>query len=105
MKNNTNGTMDAGVQKVTNRYLYNGIYVDEKFLSMIKKHLHNRAPMLSRGVKFELKQICGKEFWGELSRAECILAGKCMVYLEMNRLVPFERVGCIHESPKRYRRL
>lgn len=105
MENKTNGTTGAGVLKVINVYLYSGIFVDQKFLSMIKKHLRKRAPMLPKGVEFTLKQICGKEFWGQRSRYECVLAGNCMVYLEMNGLVPFERVGCIHKSPKKYRLL
>ena len=82
--------------------LNNGCSVYPDILDYVRSVVETRIPVLSPDAVYTLKQICGEEFWGTLSKINKIDAGYCMVHFVEKRELPFRFVKGKHEYPKLY---
>lgn len=73
--------------------LFNGV------LSNVMEIIH----ILTVDTELTLKQICDKNFWGNLSTGEKIAAGHCMVHMVKTKMVPIEFAEKRYENSIRYR--
>ena len=83
--------------------LCNGRSVYPDIFDYVRSVAQERSSELSPDTPYTLKQICGEDLWGTLSKINKIDAGYCMVHLVKKREVPFKAVEGRHEYPKLYR--
>ena len=53
-------------------------------------------------MKYNLKVLCGAEFWKPLSDGQKRMAGRCMVHMVEVGLLPLHFAEGRHEYPKLY---
>ena len=82
--------------------LSNGRYVDPDIFDIVFMYVEARILVLSPDATYNLKQICGDDFWSSLSPGDQKRAGWIMVHLVEGGLVPFIAVDGRHEYPKLY---
>jgi hypothetical protein len=90
-------------KKVLMILLSGGHSVTEAFYKKVELQVEEVLPAVVPEVSYTLEELCGQEFWGQLSPNEQKLAGRCMARMVKNGELPFEFVGCKHASPKRYK--
>ena len=76
--------------------------VSKSFFDTVNRQVKEMIPALFLGHGYTLEDLCGADFWGPLSDGQRRLAGRCMVYMVRNGLLPLEFTGHICASPKRY---
>jgi hypothetical protein len=82
--------------------LHNGRAVPNYLLESVRAQVERNLCNLIEFDRYELKHICGKEYWNPLSKGERRLAGQCMAHLVAADLVPLMDAPQRHEYPKRY---
>lgn len=82
--------------------LHNGRAVPNSLLESVRAQVERNLCNLIDFDRYELKHICGMEYWNQLSKGEKTLAGQCMVHLVEENLVPLMSAPQRHEYPKRY---
>lgn len=62
------------------------------FYQSILAQVRESIPGMIEGASYTVEELCGDDFWSDLTRAEKILAGECMVHMVMhaNDLPEFE---------------
>ena len=83
--------------------LLNGRRVHAEFYSAVRGWVHGRIPELTPGVDCTTEQVCGADFWSELTDGECRLAGMVLKDLSVRGLVPLLPVEWAHEYPLKFR--
>ena len=83
--------------------LYDGYSVTKLFFDLVLHHVESKIPTLNQDQKYTLEDICGGEFWSQLGRGDCIIAGRCMSHMVLNDFVSLRPAESKHEYPKYYR--
>ena len=68
----------------------------------IRGQVEEILPAITADFVLELKQMCDANFWERLSETEQQTAGRCMVNMVTNGILPLDFVGCKHKTPKTY---
>ena len=82
--------------------LSNGKSVQSDFLDYIQYAVIKRLPVLSPHTSFTLKQICGDDFWSDLTSGEQKRAGSCMVHFVAKGELPFKTAKGKGDNHKQY---
>jgi hypothetical protein len=82
--------------------LDNSCTVSQSFYTGIREQVTDIFPALLPDVEYTLQMLCGPEFWESLTDGERRLAGKCMVDMVKNELVPYTDACKSCQSPKVY---
>lgn len=76
--------------------------VPQKFYNKIREQVTDIVPALVPDVEYTMKLLCGPEYWDSLTNGERQSAGKCMVYMVKNELIPYSNACKSCQSPKVY---
>ena len=76
--------------------------VPQKSYNQVREQVTDIAPALTLDKKYTLQMLCGPEYWDSLTMHERRLAGKCMVHMVENQLVPYDFGGRYCQHPKVY---
>ena len=68
--NSTEPITNISTEPVVMILLSGGFGVTETFYNEIKLQVEEVLPVLGPGVSYELKTLCGPEFWNRLSKIE-----------------------------------
>ncbi|UCE64309.1 MAG: hypothetical protein JSU59_03980 [Nitrospirota bacterium] len=79
-----------------------GFTVPKEFFESVHKQVLETLPGLLPDNGYTLEKICGPEFWAPLTDGQRRLAGRCMVHMVRNRILPLNFTGPICATPKRY---
>ena len=82
--------------------LNDGYAVPELFFYTLFHQVEEITPAMEAGVKYNLKVLCGAEFWKPLSDGQKRMAGQCMVHMVEVGLLPLHFAEGRHEYPKLY---
>ena len=82
--------------------LNNGHTVTAVFFYDLLHQIQEIIPGMIPGVKYELKVLCGPAYWNPLTNGQKRLAGKCMVHMVENGMLPLQFAEGRHEYPKLY---
>ena len=82
--------------------LDNRCTVSPSFYTEIREQVTYIFPALLPHVKYTLQMLCGSEYWNALTDGERSSAGKCMVHMVKNELVPYTDACETCQSPKVY---
>ena len=82
--------------------LNDGLTVTEVFFSALLHQVEEIYPAMIPGVKYTLEMLCGPTFWGPLTDGQKRVAGKCMVHMVENGMLPLHFAEGRHEYPKLY---
>ena len=76
--------------------------VPQKSYNQVREQVTDIVPALLPDVEYTLQMLCGPEYWDSLTMDERRSAGKCMVHMVKNELVPYDFAGWSCQSPKVY---
>ena len=76
--------------------------VKKTFYDALYEQVMEHIPYLMPGVAYELKTICGKDFWLPLGTGRQKQAGQIMVYMVEQSEIPLIFAETKHEYPKMY---
>ena len=83
--------------------LSDGYSISGDFLSAVQAQVCEALPYLEPGSTYTADELCGAEFWTDLSPGEQRNAGRCLAYLVAQGALPLVRVPGKHEYPLCYR--
>jgi hypothetical protein len=69
----------------------------------ICRQLEVILPAVDPDASYTLEQLAGAAYWDPLTTHQRQLRGRVMTHLWTAGVMPFERVGCRHEFPRKYR--
>ena len=78
------------------------LVVPEVFFFDLSHQVEEIVPAMIPGVKYTLEMLCGPTFWGPLTDGQKRVAGKCMVHMVENGILPLHFAKGRHEYPKLY---
>ena len=76
--------------------------VPQKSYNQVREQVTDIVPALLPDVEYTLQMLCDPEYWDSLTMDERRSAGKCMVHMVKNELVPYAFAGKPCQSPKAY---
>ena len=76
--------------------------VPQKLHDDVRGQVTDIVPALLPDVAYTLQMLCGSEYWDLLTMDERQSAGRCMVHMVKNGLVPYDFAGRLCQSPKVY---
>ena len=76
--------------------------VPQKSYDKVRELVTDIAPVLTLDDEYTLQLLCGPEYWASLTNNERQSAGKCMIHMVKNGLVPYAFAGGLCQSPKVY---
>ena len=82
--------------------LDNHCTVSQSFYTEIREQVTDIVPALLPDAEYTLQALCGPEYWNALTDGEPSSAGKCMVHMVKNGLVPYVDACENCQSPKVY---
>jgi len=82
--------------------LNDGLTVTEVFFYELLHQVDDIRPAMIPGEKYELKVLCGKDFWSLYTNGQKKTAGRCMVHMVENGMLPLHFAEGRHEYPKLY---
>ena len=83
--------------------LSDGYSISGDFLSAVQAQVCEALPYLEPGYTYTADELCGAEFWNDLTPGEQRNAGRCLAYLVAQGTLPLVRVPGKHEYPLCYR--
>jgi hypothetical protein len=78
------------------------LVVPEVFFYALLHQVEEIYPAMIPGEIYELKVLCGKDFWSLYTNGQKKTAGKCMVHMVENGMLPLHFAKGRHEYPKLY---
>ena len=82
--------------------LYDGTWIEERFYNQLLQQIRESVPALELEEVYTTKMLCGKEFWDTLEKGERIKAGRCVVNMVRNNLLPFRFAGTTKANSQLY---
>lgn len=76
--------------------------VNKDFYDSVLLQVEEVIKVLTPGKKYNLKTLCGEEFWDLLDNGERRMAGRCMADIVCRGLLPLTFARSKHEYPKHY---
>jgi hypothetical protein len=76
--------------------------VQKDFYDAIRHQVADIIHLLNPGEKYTLEMLCGPDFWNPLGEGKQRMAGRCMVDIVRNGLLPLSFAESQHEFPKYY---
>ena len=83
-------------------FLDDSFTVPQNFYSEVRKQVTEIVPALLPDAEYTLQKLCDLEYWDSLTIYERTLAGRCMVHMVKNGLLPYDFAGWLCQSPKKY---
>ena len=89
----------VGIQTLPNEKLT----VSKSFVDIIRTQVEEALPGMLPGQSYTVKQMCGIDFWNQMTRTQHILAGKCIARTVSEGVLPLEFAQPTSANAKRYR--
>lgn len=83
--------------------LHDGYPVELALYKSIQKRVEGAIPKMKPGRKYELKTLCGYNFWDPLGSGKQRLAGRCLYHMVLLGLLPLTLAKTDTEYPRRYK--
>ena len=88
---------------VTFILLDDGTSVRREFYDRIQRQIEEVLPAVDPDSLWDVKLLCGPDFWKTLTTYQKILAGKCMSHMVRHGKLPFVPAGRPCRTPKGFR--
>lgn len=86
----------------THILLHGRHWVSKALYDSVQQQVQAAIPRLEHNRHYTLKQICGKDYWTQLSKGEPIAVGIAVSFMVLCEQLPLIRAGTNQENAKLY---
>jgi hypothetical protein len=83
--------------------LHDGYSVELTLYNGILKRVEGAIPKMKPGRKYELRRLCGYNFWDPLGPGKQRIAGRSLSHMVVMELLPLTVAKANYEYPKQYK--